>query len=181
MYAINAPDADLRPEVKELVAIGEPLPVSNRLDENNAYFAVLGFQAPEDSDIVEIGNRIHTEYYNAINEDTLGKAGTSETAIGPAPSFISAIDIPQCDPEKPGALAFYNQAGEKHSQLFKENRLLLERYDSLRSYSEYQDLMRYTPWSSLARLTSAIYSAMPYTPDKQRICSIMDSSNRESI
>ncbi|MDH3347122.1 MAG: hypothetical protein OEM02_03335 [Desulfobulbaceae bacterium] len=154
--AINAPDRALRPEVKEITsAVDELAQLGGKAGANNAYFAVLGFVSPENVDIAKEGKRIHEQHYTSVQEGYPDNNESKQASL----SFVKHSDIPQCKSEESNCLAFYERNGEKHKQLVKNNRLILERYAQLGSYSEYRDLMRLNPWKSPADLSSAIYSA----------------------
>ena len=162
VLAINAPDEELRSEVKTIIDNADSLPPEGGADTNNAYFAVLGFESSEGKDIAAEGKRIHAQYYQSLKEDSLQKvniSGAGEPLKFARPSAIAQCSYDTILPVRSGCLTFYAQNNSNHAQLYQDNNLLLGRYSQLRSYAEYRDLMVPAPWSSPADLSSAIYSA----------------------
>lgn len=163
VIAINIPDEKLTPEAERLLdqqAVSLP---GGWVGEDNAFFAVLGYEAAEGRNIAEAGRAAHRAYYEEAEKGGKLPARTMLAEyIGPPLPFTEPFAIAQCDPLKPGCLAFYAKNLGDPGELLRENRLLLERYAVLQEYDTYSD-MSFNPWNSWARLSSGIYAAHALT------------------
>jgi len=158
VVGINVPDEELVSEAQDLTYnIGSP-PTSGRSEKDNAYFAILGFEAPEGVDIVEAGQLAHAVYYDTLEDGPPGTVRSLKEIIGSPLTFVKTFG-PNCTLNEPNCLALYEQNHEQDSRLLTENEQIMQRYQQLAQYSYYHDLMRLGPWSSWVKLQSAVYSA----------------------
>lgn len=141
----NSQDESLRPEAE--MALTEP-PALPPPDAQNSYFAMLGFWAAPEEDIWTAG----MNYWLKVSNNQNGKPAQAPATLAPTP-------IKACD-NQPGCLI--DLAKKITPAELGKQRLILERYQKLRSYPSYamvyaDTLQLATPQPHFDRLPHALW------------------------
>jgi len=132
---VNLRDEDLSPEAKALAAF-HPSAVP---DEQNAYLALVGFDAPSGIDPIAAGAKIVKEHDAAARSDPLGTARAEKMENAPAAEhgdgrlqFVGDMDA-LCEPISRPCLPAISNDPEKLRAMMSANGELVARYLALQN------------------------------------------------
>ncbi len=136
LLAINAIDEDLKPEVAAFAQPFKP----RFSDKENAYYAIMGFQAAEGQHPHVVGRRIVAEYESQLAKDPLMTEFKTELYLG-GPKLVEKGKVRElCDVQKgPCSLANYVAKEAEIERMLMDNRVLLERYRLLYTYPHFEE------------------------------------------
>jgi len=119
----------------------------------NGFFALLGFEAPENKDIDTVGREISAAYSEARDHIP------PREFVGAKAEMPGRGQVPECFPEKKQAcLDFYAEKGDQLDRLREGNKLLLAHYKRLNDYVFFQDTTKPAPWAPVGRLEGPIFA-----------------------
>ena len=133
VVGINSFDEPLSPEAQ--AALRPPLPIPQ---QQNGYYAMLGFFAPAGTDMITRGIEIAQKYADASAPGSAADSKTSTQSIEDTLAFRGDATL-LCFPLKSGCLALALKNSDAVSRLLAQNKTLIDRYYSLATYPYFQE------------------------------------------
>lgn len=154
-FIINIPDETLSNDAQKLL---DSNAVPMEPQSGNGFFAVLGFEAPENKDIDTVGREISLAYSEARDHIPPRLEFSPQEFVGAKAEMPDRGQVSECFPEKKQAcLDFYAEKGDQLDRLREGNKLVLVRYKRLNDYVFFQDTTKPAPWAPVGRLEGPIF------------------------
>lgn len=139
---VNQFDEKLDPELRAI--LDKPYPAPS--DEQNAFYAYVGFYAPEGDDIAEAGKRVLERYQKTTSSGKSQDFSASEV-LGAKAIEPKDDGMPVCREARQRSFCLVNIRGTlaKTQSTIEKNQVLIDRYYSLYKYKHFQSNSSYLP------------------------------------
>lgn len=155
-FIINIPDETLNNDAQKLLD-ANAVPIEPQ--SGNGFFAVLGFEAPENKDIYEVGREAFFAYTESQQDIPPRLELSLQEFVGSSAEMPGRGQVPEYSPEKKQAcLDFYTEKKDELDRLREDNGLLLARYNSLNDYNFFQNIAKPAPWAPVVRMEGPIFA-----------------------
>jgi hypothetical protein len=139
------------------------------VDGDNAYFALLGFNAAQNIDPEAAGRQILANYESRLSGDAAEfamapQAAGSAAALGPKPLRVSRNVLEFCAEKQLMAVECFVQARPDIDKLAEDNKVLVQRYQALIQQHGYHNpatpapSMPYPPFADLQRAGNLVWA-----------------------
>ncbi len=135
LAAINAVDQDLRPEAIAFADLSD----DNVPDKDNGYYAWVGLAAPIAENPYALGMKAVSEVNKQLAVTPMGQIDTA-TLLGPQRLQFKGNMTGLCGRDSKGCLVRYRSKTADIRNALRDNRILLDRYRSLYTYSHFREV-----------------------------------------
>jgi hypothetical protein len=159
-------------------------------DADNAYFALLGFNAAQDIDPAVAGRQILANYESRLSGDAVEfamapQAAGSAAALGSKPLRVSRNVLEFCAKQQLMAVECFVKARTDIDKLAEENKVLVQRYQALIQQRGYHNpatpapSIPYPPFADLQRASNLVWARAVNDLESNHTEAFLSSAERE--